>query len=60
MTEREFRDEKVYQVTMSLARKLLSDGAITEGDYRAFDTKMREKYQPVFGSIFSDIKLKMP
>jgi hypothetical protein len=43
---------------MSLARKILHDRAITERMYREFDTKMRDKYQPGFGDLFSDIRLK--
>ena len=57
MTEDELRREKLYEVTMSHARKMLSEGLITEGQYADFDTKMREKYQPVFGTLFSDIRL---
>jgi hypothetical protein len=49
--------EKLYEVTMSHARKMLSEGLITEEQYGIFDTKMQEKYQPVFGTLFSDIRL---
>lgn len=49
--------EKLYEVTMSHARKMLSEGLITEEQYRIFDTKMQEKYRPVFGTLFSDIRL---
>jgi len=55
MTRDEERRECLYQTTMSLARKLLSDGIISGEEYRAFDTKMKKKYSPVFGSLFSNI-----
>ena len=57
MTEEEFRNEKLYEATMNLARKMLSGGLISEAQYGIFDTKMRQKYRPVFGSLFSDIRL---
>lgn len=57
MTEQEFRNEKLYQVTMSLAKKLLHDSVITEKNYFDFDTKMRQKYSPKYGRLFTDINL---
>lgn len=52
MTKADARNDQIYQITMSMARKLLKDGKITEEDYRKFDTKMQEKYPPVFGDLF--------
>lgn len=57
VSDMEFRNEKLYQSTMSLAKKLLSDGAITEKDYHEFDTKMQQKYKPKYGRLFTDISL---
>lgn len=57
VTEEEMRNEKLYEVTMSHARRMLSQGLITEEEYAVFDTKMQEKYRPVFGTLFSDINL---
>ena len=51
------RNEILYLATMSVAKKLLRNGLITEGEYLAFDTKMREKYAPKFGVLFSEIDL---
>lgn len=53
MTQDEFRREKLYLSTMMFARKLLSDGAISEDDYYHFDTKMRAKYRPKSGDLLS-------
>ena len=58
MQDKGFMNEKLYQVTMSLARTLLADGAITEQQYADFDTKMRQKYEPKIGPFFADIGLK--
>ena len=57
MSEEEFRNEKLYQTTMHLARKILDEGIISGAEYRQIDTIFLEKYTPVFGTLFSDISL---
>ena len=57
MTKEQFEREKSYQTTMYIARKLLKIGIINEDEYRTVDTNCRQKYQPVFGDIFSQNSL---
>ena len=57
MSKEEFRNEKLYQTTMHLARKMLEEGIISEEEYRQIDAIFLEKYKPVFGTLFSDISL---
>lgn len=57
MTKEEFRNEKLYQTTMHIARKMLSEGLISEEEYCQIDTIFIEKYKPVFGTLFSEISL---
>ena len=57
MSKEELRNEKLYQTTMHLARKMLDEGIISEEEYRQTDTIFLEKYKPVFGTLFSDISL---
>ncbi|MGF7146281.1 hypothetical protein HNQ56_004748 [Anaerotaenia torta] len=57
MSEDQFRNEKLYQTTMSVARSMLENGMISEEDYHEFDTIMLKKYRPIFGTLFSDIHL---
>ena len=57
MSEAEFRNEKLYQTTISIAKKLLSEGIISRSDYCQIDTIFLNKYKPVFGTLFSDISL---
>lgn len=57
MTEEQFRAEKLYQTTMNIARRMLSQGLISEEEYCQIDTIFLEKYRPVFGTLFSDISL---
>ena len=56
MSKEEFRNEKLYQTTMHLARKMLSDGLISEDEYRQIDTIFLDKYQPVFGTLSAETR----
>ncbi len=49
------QNELIYQVTMSLFRQMLKNGLLTKEEYAVIDTKMREKYQPKFGTLFVDL-----
>lgn len=55
MTKEEFHNEKMYQATMALARRMLREGLITEEEYHEADEIFTKKYQPVIGRLFSDI-----
>ena len=55
MTKEEFRNEKLYQTTMHIARKMLKNGLISKEEYRQAEKIFREKYNPVIGSLFADI-----
>ena len=57
MTKEQFDREKQYQLTMYISRKLLKTGIISEDEYRTVDTNCKQKYQPVFGDIFSQNSL---
>ncbi len=54
MSEEQFQNEKLYQSTMNLARKMLMDSVISEEEYRQIDTIFLKKYRPVFGTLFSE------
>ena len=57
MNQEEGRREIVFQMTMSMARQMLEKGMISNEEYKQFDTKMQQKYRPIFGTLFSDINL---
>lgn len=57
MSKEELKNEKLYQTTMHMVKRLLEDGAITEEEYRQIDTIFLEKYHPIFGTLLSDISL---
>lgn len=49
--------EMTYQMVMRASWKMLQSGVLSEDEYLAFEAKMREKYRPVIGVLFSDIDL---
>ena len=55
MTEEQFKAEKTYQVTMHLARIMLEKGIISREQYDDFHTKMLQKYNPIFGTLWRGI-----
>lgn len=57
MSKEQMRREKLYQITMSMAKRMLDDGLISKEEYAIIDTKMKEKYQPTLGTLFADIDL---
>ena len=49
MSKEQLTNEKLYQATMSMVRRMLEKGLISEEEYRQIDTMFLEKYRPVFG-----------
>ena len=59
MSEEMFNAEKLYQATMTIAKSMLAKNLITEEEYSIIDTKMLEKYRPVFGSLLAQTFLTL-
>ena len=57
MTKEQFHNEKMYQATMGMVRRMLSEGIISEEEYHRMDKIFLEKYRPVIGTIFSHMAL---
>ena len=57
MSKEEGIREMTYQMVMRASWKMLQSGFLSEDEYLAFEAKMREKYRPVIGVLFSDIDL---
>jgi len=51
MNEEIFERERLYQTTLTIAQTMLRDGLITEEEFTIIDTKMREKYRPLLGTL---------
>ena len=57
MNKEQMAREKMYQTTMSIARKMLKNDLISKEEYAVIDTKMQKKYRPILGTLFADIDL---
>lgn len=57
MSKEQMKMEKLYQITMSMAKRMLDDGLISKEEYAIIDTEMKEKYRPTLGTLFADIDL---
>ena len=55
LNEELFNSEKLYQVTMTIAKSMLTKGIITSEEYAVIDTKMLEKYRPILGTLLSTL-----
>jgi hypothetical protein len=53
MNDEQFEREKLYQASMEMFHAMLDHGLITEEEYAFIDTKMREKYSPIIGTLLS-------
>jgi hypothetical protein len=53
MTDDQFRREALYQATMNMFQSMLRSRLITEEQYAVIDTKMKEKYSPIIGTLCS-------
>lgn len=51
MTEEQFRAEKLYYISLSIAKSMLEKGVIDEEVLAIIGTKLLEKYRPVSGTL---------
>ena len=57
MTKEEFHNEKMYQATMGVVRRMHSEGLISQEEYARVEQVFLEKYKPLIGSIYAEIPL---
>ncbi len=53
MSEKEFRAELLYRMSLSVARNLLQNGIITKDEYQQIDTLLLKKHRPVLGTLLA-------
>ena len=53
MSEKEFRAELRYRMSLSVARAMLEEGAITEEEYREIDTILLKIHRPILGTLLA-------
>ena len=53
MSEKEFRAELRYRMSLSMAKTMLEKGIISEDEYSEIDTILLEKYRPTLGTLLA-------
>lgn len=52
MTDKQFNSELEYQLLRSIINQMKNEDIITEQEYKKIDTKLLEKYEPIFGTLY--------
>lgn len=53
MNEEQFQAEKLYHISISVAKSMLKKGIIDREVYAIIDTKLLEKYRPISAVLLS-------
>ena len=53
VSEKEFRAELRYRMSLSVARAMLEEGAITGEEYSEIDTILLQKHRPILGTLLA-------
>jgi len=53
MDKEQFRAEKMYHISLFMARIMLKKDAISKQEYSEIDTILLEKYRPVLGTLLA-------
>ena len=53
MSKEELQTEKMYQISLSIAKSMLAQGVISEESYCVLRDKLLEKYRPILGTLLS-------
>ena len=57
MTKEQFHNEKMYQATMAMVRRMHSDGLISLEEYERVERIFLEKYKPLIGTVYAGMAL---
>ena len=52
MSAEAFEREKLYLVSLAIAKQAFDIGLLTGDEYCQFDTKLREKHQPLLAGLY--------
>ncbi|MCI9560415.1 SHOCT domain-containing protein [Candidatus Ventrimonas sp. KK005] len=53
VSEEQFRAERLYLMSLSVAESMLQKGIISEDEYSEIDTILLEKYRPTLGTLLA-------
>lgn len=54
MRKKQMNSEKMYQVTMSVIRRMREEGLVSADEYRRMDAIFLAKYRPMYGTLSSE------
>lgn len=54
MNEKQFQAEKLYYISVSIAKSMLEKGIIDGEVYAVINTKLQEKYRPISAILLSE------
>jgi len=57
MTKEQFHNEKMYQATMDMVRRMHSDGLISLEEYERVERIFLKKYKPLIGTVYAGMAL---
>lgn len=53
MNEKQFRAEKLYHISLSVAKSMLEKDIISKEEYQEIDTILLKKYRPILGTLLA-------
>ena len=53
MSEEQFRAERLYRMSLSIAKTMLKKGIITKDEYLEIDSILLQKYRPTLGTLLA-------
>lgn len=53
MSKEQFKAEKLYQMSLFVAKTMLEKGIISENEYSKINTILLEKYHPILGTLLA-------
>lgn len=53
VSEEQFRAERLYRMSLSIAKAMLKKGIITKDEYSEIDTILLQKYRPTLGTLLA-------
>ena len=53
VSEEQFRAERLYRMSLSIAKTMLEKGIITKDEYSEIDTILLQKYRPTLGTLLA-------
>jgi len=53
VSKEKFRAERIYLMSLSVARSMLKKGVISEEEFMQIDAILLEKYRPILGTLLA-------